>query len=147
VRLSDVPARLLDDLIRTWRRRLIAAPLIGALGIIALFEIVTAARLGLEHEVGPIQARLILAAVAIAAAIGVVASLIWFERRAAAKRPEPIRRKDRVATIAEAVDLGYSLGQEFRDHGSSKPANTVRVRRGPNTVRVPRGPKPHRSMR
>jgi hypothetical protein len=120
VRLSDVPARPLEEWVRTWRRRLIAASLIGALGIFALFEFVTAARLALEHSVSPIEARLILAAVAVAAAIASVASLIWLERRAAVKQPTPVRRQERVATIAEAVNLGYSLGQEFRGRGSSK---------------------------
>lgn len=114
MRLTELPARLAEKTIRTWRRRLMAGAIAAACGLAAVIEGIAAARLALDAVVGPIGSRLILVAVFGLLISAVMLWLRWRERAPARRDTErPSGSAERVATIAEAIDLGYALGREF----------------------------------
>lgn len=123
MRLTDIPAALIEEIVRTWRRRLIAGAAILIFAILAISEAISALRIALHVEIGPVYARLIMTGLFIAIALLVAVTLMWRERRArrirAARAKEPFGGEERVGAIAEAISLGYSLAQDFR-RGRSK---------------------------
>ena len=115
MRLSEIPTRLIEDTLRKWRRRAIAAAVIVVCLLVALVEGLAAVRMALESALGPVGARLVLVAVAVAIVAGTAFALSRIE--AAAERPsagqEP-GREERVSLIAEAIDLGYTIAQDLK---------------------------------
>jgi hypothetical protein len=118
MRLTSIPALVVNDLVRVWRRRLIAGVVVLIFGFAALSEGVSALRLALHNLVGPVGARLILAGIFLLVVVLALVILGWRERRDAAikaqRASQPFGGDERVSAIAEAINLGYSLAQDFR---------------------------------
>jgi hypothetical protein len=112
MRLSDLPGLLLQDIIGTWRRRIIAGGVIVVCAIGVIIEGFSAARHALEQSAGPVGARLILAGVFLGA---LVATLIWLKtaERQKDQTAAAAKNDERTVLIAEALSLGYTLAQEF----------------------------------
>jgi hypothetical protein len=134
MRLTDIPAALLHEMVRTWTRRLIVGIIVLAFAIAAIIHGIAAARLALEPAVGLVWARVILV-VAFLAIIALTLAWIYFaERRDAARkreRSEP-ETDQKAAVIAEAVSLGYALARDFKraraadNAEASDPSNAAR---------------------
>lgn len=115
MRLTSISALLFDETIRTWRRRIIAGVLIVAFGIAAIVEGISAIRMALYLQVGPVWAPAILAGIFLVVVVVTLLVLYWRERRAAAMRAtKPFGSDERVSALAEAISLGYTLAQDFR---------------------------------
>jgi hypothetical protein len=134
MRLADIPARLIEDTLQRWRRRAIAVAVIAACAIVAAIEALSAARLALEFVLGPVGARLVLAGVLVAILTATALSL----RRIEAHRPRPDERpfsqEERVALIAEAIDLGYTMARDLKKpapgSAAGSPPRRARPRNG-----------------
>jgi hypothetical protein len=115
MRLTEIPALLLEETVRTWRRRLVAGVVILISGIAAMLEGISAARLALQTAVGPVGGRLVLGGIFLVVVAIAAIVLVLRERRAAAQRAaKPFGGDKRVSAIAEAINLGYTLAQDFR---------------------------------
>jgi hypothetical protein len=120
MRLSDLPGLLLQDIIGTWRRRIIAGGVIAVCAIGVIIEGFSAARHALEQSVGPVGARLILAGTF---ALVIVATYVWL-RLAEGRKSQTaaeVKTEERTVMIAEALSLGYTLAQEFSKKSSPRP--------------------------
>ena len=117
MRLTDIPGALIEDTVRRLRRWAVAGVVLLVCGVAALIETVAAVRLALEPVVGPVGARLILLAAFLLVAVTAAFFLLRPARRASVSHKAPGARHsegdDRVAIIAEAIGLGYSLAQDF----------------------------------
>lgn len=123
MRIADISALVIDEVLRTWRRRLIAGAVIAVFALAAIIEVMSAARLTLDLYVGPIGARLILAAVFVCVIAACALAVLRAERREAAERAaKPFGGEAQVNAIAEAIHLGYSIARDFR-RGSRSQAN------------------------
>lgn len=145
MRLADLPLVVIEDMKRTWRRRLIAGVIVLFFGIAAIIEAIDAARLALAPAVGPVGARLIL--VGVFALIGAAAMgfVWWAERQKRAVEAQtaaasdaaaaaPPAGNEKIAMLAEAIHLGYSLARRLR----GRPAR--RKRAAKETPRHPAEP-------
>ncbi|SRR6266540_6053287 len=118
MRLTDIPAQVLNDVTRKWRRRAIAGAIVAACALGVLIEGVAAIRRSLEPSFGPIGARLLLV-LAFALIIAVTLVVVLLIERRSDKRAETVtgslernvKSDDRTVLIAEAIDLGYALAQ------------------------------------
>jgi len=114
MRLTSISAFLFDDAIRTWRRRIIAGVIVVAFGIAAIVEAVSAIRVALYLQLGPVWAPAILAGIFLVVVLVTLLVLYWRERRAAAMEASKSLGDARVSALAEAISLGYALAQDFR---------------------------------
>ncbi len=114
MRLADIPAFLVEDTVRKWRRRAIILAVMGVCALVVLVESFSAARAALAISLGPVKGHLVLAGIflGVIAVAGLV--LWWIERRSATKSEQTLARDQRVGLIAEAIDLGYTLAREFK---------------------------------
>jgi type VI protein secretion system component VasK len=134
MRLTDIPAALMHEMVRTWTRRLIAGFIVFAFAIAVIVHGIAAARLALEPAVGLVWARVILVAVFLAIIALTLAWLYFAERRdAARKRDRSAAGPDqKAAVIAEAVSLGYALARDLKraraadNAEASDPSNAAR---------------------
>jgi hypothetical protein len=115
MRLADIPARLVEDTLKKWRRRVIALAVIAVCALVAAIEGLGAARLALEIVLGPAGARLVLAGVFVAILTATALLLRRIEARAQ-ERPDErsFSQEERVALIAEAIDLGYTMARDLK---------------------------------
>jgi hypothetical protein len=116
MRLTDIPALLIEDILRKMKRLVIGGIIVAACGFIAFLEILSAAKHGLEPLVGPVGARLILAGVFLVfAAVGAFVFLRSEKPDRPANRDAGAQSstEQRVAVIAEAISLGYSLARDY----------------------------------
>jgi hypothetical protein len=125
MRLADIPTRLIEDTLRRWRRRAIAVAVIGACALIAGIETLAAARLALELVLGPVGARLVLVGVFVAI-LAATALLLRRIEAQAQQRPEerPFSQEERVALLAEAIDLGYAMARDLKQPSSGSGAES-----------------------
>jgi hypothetical protein len=116
MRLSEIPGLLLDDALRKLRRLVIVGAVITVCALVIVIEGLAAVRLALEPLVGPVLARLVLVGFFV-----VVAAAAYFLLRDDSKpaTTEERANDNRVAVIAEAISLGYSLARDF---GKPQPA-------------------------
>jgi type VI protein secretion system component VasK len=116
MRLTDIPAALMHEMVRTWTRRLIAGFIVFAFAIAVIVHGIAAARLALEPAVGLVWARVILVAVFLAIIALTLAWLYFAERRDAARKRDRSEAgpDQKAAVIAEAVSLGYALARDFK---------------------------------
>lgn len=147
MRISDIPGILLEDTVRKVRRVIIGSVVIGASGLVIIVEGIAAGRLALEPVVGPVGARLVL--IAVFALIAIVAAFVFLrDAKAAAAAAQPAAGRssteERIAIIAEAIGLGYSLARDFSktsqtngaaDPDARRPAEEDR--RGAEDARAP----------
>jgi hypothetical protein len=115
MRLAEIPTRLIEDTLRKWRRRAIAAAVIAVCALVAFVEGLAAARMALEGVLGPVGGRLVLVAVSVAILAG--AAFVLGRIEAQAERPsagEQPGREERVSLIAEAINLGYTIAQDLK---------------------------------
>ena len=117
--ISDLVGNALDGPVTAIRRQVISIVIALAAGIGALFYAASAAMLALETALGPIPARVI-----IAAALLVIAVAGYFAPRilgrnaapavspldAAAAEAAGMTREQRIAMVFEALLLGFSMG-------------------------------------
>jgi hypothetical protein len=133
MRLAELSAALLDEMLRKLRRRAVAGFVVAVCAIAAVIEGTSAARRALEPAAGPVGAPLIVAVTFVIIAAAAVGLLVWAERRAAhataQARAARGEEDPRAALIAEAVSLGYSLGRDFMKASANG--------------RAPDGPPPH----
>jgi type VI protein secretion system component VasK len=134
MRLADLPLVVIEDMKRTWRRRLIAGAIVLFFGIAAIIETIDATRIALASAVGPVWARLILVGVFILIGAAAVGFVLWAERQRraaqahaaaasdAAEAAAPPPGNEKIAMLAEAVHLGYSLARRLR----KRPARRAR---------------------
>jgi len=134
MRLADLPLVVIEDMKRTWRRRLIAGAIVLFFGIAAIIETIDATRIALASAVGPVWARLILVGVFILIGAAAVGFVLWAERQRraaqahataasdAAEAAAPPPGNEKIAMLAEAVHLGYSLARRLR----KRPAGRAR---------------------
>lgn len=115
MRLADIPTRLIAGTLKRWRRRAIAVAVIVACGLVAAIEALAAARLALEFVLGPVGARLVLAGVFVVILTATALLLRRIEAQAE-RRPDerPFSQEERVALIAEAIDLGYAMARDLK---------------------------------
>jgi hypothetical protein len=125
MRLAELPVRLIDDWLKTWRRRAIAGVVIALCGIIAAIEALAAMRLALELALGPVGARLVLAGAFVAIAVATVLALGRIEAAARTPAPEqePRSQDERVSMIAEAINLGYMAARDLRKSSAAPAAD------------------------
>lgn len=111
MRLTDIPALLIEDIVRKLRRIALAGAVIAVCAVVILIEGLAASRLALEPLVGPVFARLIL----VGAFLLIAGVASYFLLRDETKGAAAERREtdNRVAVIAEAISLGYSLARDF----------------------------------
>ncbi len=140
MQITKIPALLIEQVVRTWRRRLIAGAVIVVFAIAAINEGISAARFALHAEVGPVWARVILTGAFLAIVGAAALLLLWRERREAAERAaKPFGGDERVSAIAEAIMLGYSLAQDFRRGGKSGAADEEPEARRPEAAAAETG--------
>ena len=120
MRLSDLPGLLLQEIVGTWRRRIIAGGIIVVCAIGVIIEGFSAARHAFEQSVGPVGARLILAGIFL---VAIAATLVWLRMAEGRKSQAAASAKndERTVLIAEALSLGYTLAQEFGKRPQSPP--------------------------
>jgi hypothetical protein len=128
MRLADIPARLVEDAVRRWRRRVIAILIVAICALVALVEGLAALRLALESALDPVWAHLTLVGLFVGAMAVTVLVLGRLERRAAAvvrrgQQNKPPGKEERVSMIAEAIDLGYSLARDLKQ-ADKRPSGT-----------------------
>lgn len=111
MRLTEIPGLLLDDALRKLRRLAIAGGVIALCALVIVVEGLAAARLALEPAVGPVFARLILVGVFLVVAAAAGYLLLRDDSKPATS--EERANDNRVAVIAEAISLGYSLARDF----------------------------------
>lgn len=129
MRLADIPARLIEDTLRRWRRRAIAAAVIAACALVAVIETLAAARLALEFVLGPVGARLALVGVFVAILTATVLLLRRIEAPAQRRPGErPFSQEERVALIAEAIDLGYTMARDLKKPAPGSAAGSAPAR-------------------
>jgi hypothetical protein len=147
MRLADIPARLIEETLRKWRRRAIAIVVIVVCALVAVIEGLAAARLALESVFGPVGGRLVL--VGIFVAILAVTAFVLSRIEIAAEKPapgeEPFTREERVSLIAEAINLGYMVARDLKKpsvapatdapHCDDAPAAKARPRNGARSER------------
>lgn len=143
--LSDLATLLVDDALRTWRRRVIVGVITVVFVLAAIFELWSAARLALGEAIGPVGARLVLALVFLLL-IGAAALFVTIaerrEARARAKADRPFGSEAQVTAIAEAINLGYSLARDFRrGRGNAEPAAAA-APEAPQSDKPPGTPEP-----
>jgi hypothetical protein len=122
--LGELPALLFEGVLRKWKRRAItyAICVVCALGIVV--QTISITRILLERAFGPIGGRLFVIGIlvlVIAAAISVLWRMEARAREVEAAVDQAVgagKEERKVALIAQAINLGYSLSRSF---GSGKP--------------------------
>lgn len=119
MRLNDIPEFAIHLLFGRLLHRAIGGALLALFALIAVYHFTIAGTLALDAEVGPLYARLIVAAIYTAAAL-VALIVLWATRtkppitdETAAALASP--RNTQIVMLIEAVMLGYSLARKSGD--------------------------------
>ena len=118
--ISDLVGNALDGPVAAIRRQVVSIVIAVAAGLGALFYGASAAMLALEALLGPILARVIVAAILLAIAVAgyfaprligrSTAPASPIDADAAAAEMASLTRDQRIAMVFEALLLGFSLG-------------------------------------
>jgi uncharacterized membrane-anchored protein len=128
MRVADLPALLLAGTLRKIRRRAVAYLICAACALGILIEVASAGRLALEYQLGPIGARLAVAAALLLVVVATLATVWWLEKPSsradapAGADAEQFASDKRLGLIAEAIYLGYTLARGMgQANGSGRP--------------------------
>ncbi|MGI8526551.1 MAG: hypothetical protein ACR2K5_10325 [Pseudolabrys sp.] len=114
MRLNQLTSFALNQLIGWLLWRILAFAAVGLFALIALYQFAVAGTIALELQVGGLYAHLIVAGVFCVAALIIIGTIVATRPRL--KNPaegvlnEP--RKAQIATLVEAVVLGYALARK-----------------------------------
>ncbi len=119
MRLDHITEFAFDHLFGRLKRRAIGTALLVLFALIAVYQLTIAGTLGLEAEYGILYARLIVAAIYLAAALSVLI-VLWATRKmpfikAQAADAQMSRRDMQIAALIEAAMLGYAMARKSGD--------------------------------
>jgi hypothetical protein len=117
--LNHITEFAIHHLFSRLKRRAIGATLLVLFALIAVYQLTIAGMLGLEAEYGILYARLIVAAIYLAAALSVLI-VLWATRtmpliKAQTADAQMFRRDMQIAALIEAVMLGYAMARKSGD--------------------------------
>lgn len=120
--LSQITEFVIHHLFSRLKRRAIGTALLVLFALIAVYQLTIAGTLELEAEYGILYARLIVAAIYLAAALSALI-VLWATRtmppiKAQTADPQMSRRDTQIAALIEAALLGYAMARKSgdRDH-------------------------------
>jgi phosphoglycerol transferase MdoB-like AlkP superfamily enzyme len=122
MRLSHITEFVIHHLFSRLKRRAIGTALLVLFALIAVYQLTIAGTLELEAEYGILYARLIVAAIYLAAALSALI-VLWATRtmppiKAQTADAQMSQRDMQIAALIEAALLGYAMARKSggRDH-------------------------------
>ena len=122
MRLSHITEFVIHHLFSRLKRRAIGTALLVLFALIAVYQLTIAGTLELEAEYGILYARLIVAAIYLAAALSALI-VLWATRtmppiKAQNADAQMSQRDTQIAALIEAALLGYAMARKSgdRDH-------------------------------
>jgi hypothetical protein len=117
MRIDHIAEIAIADVLGALIRRAIVALAVGCCSIVAIYHISVAGLLALGLEYGPLQARLVIAAIYAGIALIVFVAFRTTTRRklgavATTTMPLDSSREMRIAALVEALMLGYTLARK-----------------------------------
>ncbi|BAT59821.1 hypothetical protein GJW-30_1_02355 [Variibacter gotjawalensis] len=102
----DQSVQRIREQVKLWCRRIVAGAFVFVFLVAAISLLISASRIALEDQLGPIGSRLLVAFVLCVLSAGV---LLWAWK--AANSPVEARKRD---SILDVIVLGYTLAQELK---------------------------------
>jgi hypothetical protein len=115
MRIEHIAGNAVGYLLGPLIRRAVMMLIIGSCSIVAVYHFSVAGMFALDAEYGPLQARLIIAAIYAAVALITLAAFLVARHKVRAVATTPILdapREMRIAMLVEAVMLGYALARK-----------------------------------
>jgi hypothetical protein len=140
--LADLPGMLFAGVLQKWKRRAIVYAICAVCALGILIEFVAIGRILLERALGPIGGRLLVAGILLAVICIALLTLWMLERRAHAARAASVgagtENDPRVAVIAQAINLGYTVARGFGDERPREAPTPPVSESPPDTPEQPR---------